>query len=428
MHVASTHSCNGVARKKIKTICHCLRTGCGVASLDSMAALLQVGRQTRDRFEHGRDIHAVSSGQAKRHLQSLDHNSASKFCFRRTGVRRCTLMGVVSSQPSLQQHLPQVLLPRSPRGDEPGHRAKRVYETLGAPVEVWHKSSGHINAAVMKMWIKSIAEVVRQKCGDVHILVAMDCHPNHISEKTLKAAKSCNVHIVPVPARSTWFLQPLDVKVFHHLKRRLRAHLMVAENSVRNATLTWTDHLQAIRTSVHRTLVQRSYGREMRSMGMSPMGLPSSPHLAKLLEGQDLSPRPPSTEDLKHVLPRTRKVTGGVNWISLLRLAEALPASSSSAAAGSAAQLSGSSMAAAPTQGTTQILTRKRSRPDRAHFFDPAHHSPDGILRLSSRARLPAAATNRNVEPEVEPVTGPAAGTRSRTAQGENSQQPPDAL
>ena len=351
-----------------------------------------------------------------------------KFVFRRCGVRRCTLMALVSSQPDLQVHLPQVLLPRSPRGAEPGGRAKRVYETLGAPVEAWHKSSGHINADVMKMWMKTVADVVRRKCGDVHIILTMDCHPNHISEKTLRAAKACNVHIVPVPARSTWFLQPLDVKVFHHLKRRLRANLMAAENNAQNATVTWTDHLQAIRSSVHHTLVQRSYGAEMKSMGMSASGLPSSPHLAKLLEGQDLSPRPPSTEDLRHVLPRTRKVTDGTNWISLLRLAEALPASSSSSSASSGAQLSsGSTTAPKRKEEATEAPNPKEYRPDRARFFDPAQHCPAGIVRLGSRSRLPPA-TNRNVEPEVEPVTGPAAGTRSRTAQGENSQQPHAAL
>ena len=427
MHVASTRSCHGVVKKKMSIRNY----------VDDQAVVLHRWMQwllcckltDKPQIVLNMDETSMLSPVDKRRgiFNRLIVTSPRKFAFKRTGVRRCTLMAVVSSRPDLQPHLPQVLLPRSPRGDEPGHRAKRVYETLGAPVEAWHKSSGHINAGVMKMWMKSIVEVVRKKCGDVHIILAMDCHPNHISEKTLKAAKSFDVHILPVPARSTWFLQPLDVKVFHHLKRRLRAHLMAAENNVQNATLTWTDHLQAIRSSVHRTLVQRSYGVEMESMGMSPFGLPSSPDLAKLLEGQDLFPRPPSTEDLRYVLPRTRKVTGGTNWTSLLRLTEALPASSSSSAASSAAHLSESRMAAAPTQEATQIPSQKRDRPDRARFFDPAHHCPDGIVRLSSRARLPPAA-NRNVEPEVEPLTGPAAGTRSRTAQGENSQQRPAAL
>ena len=217
MHVASTRSCNGVARKKSKP------------SVDVYAQAVVLHRwiqwllccKLADKrvIVLNMDETSMLSLVDKRRgiFNRLIITAPRKFCFRRTGVRRCTLMGVVSSQPSLQQHLPQVLLPRSPRGDEPGHRAKRVYETLGAPVEVWHKSSGHINAAVMKMWIKSIAEVVRKKCGDVHIIIAMDCHPNHISEKTLKAVKSCNVHVVSVPAHNTWCLQPLDVKVFHHL-------------------------------------------------------------------------------------------------------------------------------------------------------------------------------------------------------------------
>ena len=62
--------------------------------------------------------------------------------FRRRGLRRCTLMAVIADDEDLQQHLPQILLPRAAGGREPGTRAKRSYETLGRPLEVWHLTVG----------------------------------------------------------------------------------------------------------------------------------------------------------------------------------------------------------------------------------------------------------------------------------------------
>ena len=67
----------------------CLRSGCCPPSLDAVAALLQVDRQAPDRFEHGRDIHAVTSGQATRHLQSLDRDITSEV---RLQANWCTQM------------------------------------------------------------------------------------------------------------------------------------------------------------------------------------------------------------------------------------------------------------------------------------------------------------------------------------------------
>ena len=51
-------------------------------------------------------------------------------------------MRTLSSSTRSQHHLLQILLPRGPRGREPGTRAKRSYETLGRPLEVWHLTVG----------------------------------------------------------------------------------------------------------------------------------------------------------------------------------------------------------------------------------------------------------------------------------------------
>ena len=50
--------------------------------------------------------------------------------------------------------------------------------------------------------------------GDMPIILAMDTHPIHIGEPILRCTTSLGLHVVVVPSRRTWFLQPLDAKVF----------------------------------------------------------------------------------------------------------------------------------------------------------------------------------------------------------------------
>ena len=151
--------------------------------------------------------------------------------------------------------------------------------------------------------------------------------------------------------------------------------------------------------------------------------VPSSLHLVKLRESEDLSPRGPSTEDLKHELPRARKVTGETNWTNLLRLAETLRASSSSCAADTGTQLKGSSTTEASTIKTTHEPNQKRFRSECARSFDPVDHCPARIVKLRNRTRLPPK-SNRHVEPEVISQKSPAARTEARTGKANTHSSP----
>ena len=130
-------------------------------------------------------------------------------------MRRCTLMAVICNHAGLQKHLPQALLPRDRAKKEPAAKMKRLYSSMGAPSEAWHGTGGHTDTHTHD---EAVVETCCTSCeaalGDMPIILAMDTHPVHIGEPILRCTTSLGLHVVVVPARRTWFLQPLDAKVF----------------------------------------------------------------------------------------------------------------------------------------------------------------------------------------------------------------------
>ena len=340
-----------------------------------------------------------------------------KHSFRRRGLRRCTLIAVIADDEALQKHLPQILLPRAPGGREPGVRAKRSYETLGEPLEVWHLTGGHNSSDVMKMWLKAVAKKVRDLRGDVHIVLTLDCHPVHISADILRSARVADVHTVLVPAGCTWFLQPLDVKVFQHLKSRLRGKVMAAENAAVDHAITWNDHMRAVASAVHETLVETTWTKSMKAMGVHRAWRPTAEPLRSLVKHGELRPQAPTLGDIMHILPSSRNAGKGEVWRKLLRLPEPDPAELGTEQAQGAEQGSREERKTTPVSGQPSQPRQTRARLSEKAVFDPTMHTPQGIVQRSLREH-DRAAVNRQVQKEKKPRVGPAAGTRSEVAKG----------
>ena len=261
----------------------------------------------------------------------------------------------------------------------------------------------------------------QRKMGDVQIVLTMDCCSAHESEEILKLAKLLGIHVGIVPAKSTWFLQTLDVKVFHHLKRILRFRLMAAEAEETSGVLRWQQYVDAIAESVHETLIQRDWVKEVNDMGMGSEYVPPSSSLGKLLAGEDLSPRPPSASELQRILGKQASHSK-INWMTLLRLNEDVDEDPSRCDAEPAAA---SSTDAAPVAAAASSTGRAASSSSgSSREFDVAAHIPHNIVRLSSRHQL-TPALNATVKVEPPERVGPSAGTRSQRSQPSDSQPPP---
>ena len=340
--------------------------------------------------------------------------------FRRAGQRRCSLMAVICDDADLQKHLPQVLLPHNRNQQDPGSRMKAVYAAMGSPLEAWHGSSGTVDGNVLKMWLRTINRIVTERIPDAVIVLTMDSHPVHKAEAILRLARKLGMHVAIIPAKCTWFLQTLDVKVFHVLKSTLRRLLMAKEAIESSGVLHWQQHVQAVAESIQSVLVQRSWVRQMTDLGMGVHAVPEQTELGKLVAGQDLSPRPPTSDELREILGKATK-NDRLNWHALFDFDETEPTDAKSRM-----------LTSTTTHPSVDVRSRPLSEPAhsmasssacrKSSVFDPTSNTPFGIVRLTSRHRLPSAPNHRV---KIEPVerVGPSAGTRSQTSAPQEGSQ-----
>ena len=131
-----------------------------------------------------------------------------------------THVAVVCDQIWLQPHMPQVII-----GNE-RTLLLRALPTLrrDAPANVVlvRQKSAWNNAALMASIVGWIAESVRLHAENYQPVLVMDVVSLHTRRVVLQACQRHGVWTVFVPARTTFFLQPLDVHVFHLYKAALR--------------------------------------------------------------------------------------------------------------------------------------------------------------------------------------------------------------
>ena len=346
------------------------------------------------------------------------HVGLSKRCahvrrpFRRLGSRRCSLIAVICNSPALQKVLPQVILPRQRLKQQPRQAMKRMYAEMGAPIEAWHGSSGFADSSVLKMWLRTMDRCIRANLGDVHILLTMDSAPAHLSQEVLQLAKKMDMHVALIPARCTWFLQTLDVKVFQHFKRTLRRNVMAAEDVEPSDVLRCPTYVRAVAASIHTHLVQADWSAALAAMSMGSLPGPADPTLASLMACEDLQPRPPTTAEFLGLAGRTHQ-TSTIPWSSLLRLDEGAEPEFSEDPKPPCSHVPPDGCQTLPVADAPQQCTSSSSSMS-SGVFRPTEHLPSSIVRLSARNRLPPA-LNHSVKVEPPDRVGPAAGTRSQT-------------
>ena len=329
--------------------------------------------------------------------------------FRRLGSRRCSLIAVICNSPELQQVLPQVILPRQRLKQQPRQAMKRMYAEMGAPIEAWHGSSGFADSNVLKMWLRTMAKCIRSKLGDVHILLTMDSAPAHLSQEVLQLAKKLDMHVALIPARCTWFLQMLDVKVFQHFKRTLRRNVMAAEDVEQSDVLRWPTYVRAVAEAIHRHLVQADWSAALAAMSMGSLPGPADPTLASLIACENLQPRPPTTAEFLGMAGRTHQKST-IPWSRLLRLDESAEQEFNEDPKALCSEVPPDECQTLPVAGAPRQCTSS-SGSTSSGVFRPTEHLPSNIVRLSARNRL-TPALNHRVKVEPPDRVGPAVSTR----------------
>ena len=231
------------------------------------------------------------------------------------------------------------------------------------------------------------------------------------------------MHVALIPARCTWFLQTLDVKVFQHFKRTLRRNVMAAEDVEPSDVLRWPTYVRAVAASIHTHLVQADWSAALAAMSTGSLPGPADPTLASLMACEDLQPRPPTTAEFLGLAGRTHQ-TSTIPWSSLLRLDEGAEPEFSEDPKPPCSHVPPDGCQTLPVADAPQQCTSSSSSMS-SGVFRPTEHLPSSIVRLSARNRLPPA-LNHSVKVEPPDRVGPAAGTRSqaRTPHGDIKTSP----
>ena len=217
--------------------------------------------------------------------------------------RRRTLLAALCSDASLQRHLPQVILHKDNgkgAATQPGLLPEQAASTE------WSNNTGSIDIKTLRRWVYTLRCAVDKQAPSMWIILVLDCCPVHLSKTFLQYCCRLGVVLVILPARCTWFIQPLDVYVFGALKRKL-ANALAARRcagsiSTSADTVPWPRQQQAEATSfLTRADCARAVARCGLHLDCQMWRLP----LRNLVLGCDLKARLPSVDELAVLLGRS---------------------------------------------------------------------------------------------------------------------------
>ena len=175
-----------------------------------------------------------------------------------------TVIGLVAQDAGLQRCLPQVFVPK----DASTTRAeKALLASMPLPLQWIRGTSGWVNDEPLRQVLTCLRAIVRRHSPGSPLVLLMDSAALHLTMPVLRHAANLNMHLVFVPARVTWLLQPLDSHVFAKMKRRLRAMQQEARVTASSGTLTTTQWLALVIASVQEMLVDMTWAHAMRGNG-----------------------------------------------------------------------------------------------------------------------------------------------------------------
>ncbi len=247
---------------------------------------------------------------------------------RRDSHGHVTLVGAVASDPALQSHLPQLVLAR----DGTLSVAERTrLRALRAPLQWLEGTDGWVTGANFPRVLTLLRRAILAQRPGSQVVVVCDSAAQHVCDAAVLHAQRLRIHLVCIPGRVTWLLQPLDTHVFALLKRRLHTTQLVERAASATGVLgptRWIHILEAVVTDV---LVRGDWSRAMHANGLCGNTGALRPRICQALQGQ--LPLPlvaPSDEELTTILGRRRqglaeRLTRGAERFRRAAAAAALP-------------------------------------------------------------------------------------------------------
>lgn len=197
-----------------------------------------------------------------------------------------TLAAFTCSDPALQPYMPQILLPKKPKGGNAIATAAEhtAFAALPAPMEVWMGSTGWNNNRIMCHMITRMRSVIytrRPHTGTIVLIV--DSCPSHVHWRVLQHCARLNIILLLIPGQLTWLLQVLDAVVFRTFKSMLRTLLMRAREQSPTGALQNESWIPCLAEAVMAQLVHRDWSAAFAAQGITTDFRALSPRVCQIM-------------------------------------------------------------------------------------------------------------------------------------------------
>ena len=193
-----------------------------------------------------------------------------------------TLVALATPDVELQPHLPQIFLTKDARLTR-AERAK--LEALAPPLRWFRGSDGWITSQNMPSVLTFIRREVLRLRPSHEIVLVMDCAAQHLAGNVINHCRRLRLHVLFVPARMTWLLQPLDTHIFGKLKRRLHALQLLARSTAPQGVLERAAWIDILSEGVQQVLVAGLANDGFHANGVLGDTGSLRPRVQQLLEG-----------------------------------------------------------------------------------------------------------------------------------------------
>lgn len=236
-------------------------------------------------------------------------------------ARRCAVSFVafLCDDDAAQRVIPQFIVANK-RVASPGMVARWGGASC-EPVRLLRMQSAWLRGPGLSKILREVAAALRPVVAGRRVVLSMDACPVHLCPEVLRTAARCGMHVLPLAAQMTKYLQPLDVGAFLPLKQRYRCLYERQQLLELRGVLAPERALRLLAEAAQSALVSGSWGETFRRCGLSP----APPSSARFLEALGPAPLPviepaiPTLADLELILPRNRFVSVGDLFRPFLR-------------------------------------------------------------------------------------------------------------
>ena len=218
-----------------------------------------------------------------------------------------TLLAMIISDPALQRHVPQILLPYDTERRPMSAQMRNLLQSYQHPVTYMRGSNGWCTQEVMCDVLTCLRAWMRRYCPGKRLVLMIDAMSAHVTKEVLQMAARYQIFILLIPGSCTWLLQPLDVFVFHLLKERLRSKCLRIKANSENGMVGTFDWIAVVHDAVHEILVNITWDQCFEKVGISTDLLRCSHHLQAFLPDiGSIVPRAWTSAEVDIILGRHR--------------------------------------------------------------------------------------------------------------------------